>query len=112
MVAAGDLAPDKLTRRAFLRLGAAAAMAAPAFVAAAAREKVPDSFELWQQGAFRGANVMQPQCTPADLSVLRSWGANLAEIPVSNVRAPQPPYEVQPKKLAELDAAVTRSEEH
>jgi endoglucanase len=111
MVAAGDLAPDKLTRRAFLRLGAAAAMAAPAFVAAAAREKVPDSFELWQQGAFRGANVMQPQCTPADLSVLRSWGANLAEIPVSNVRAPQPPYEVQPKKLAELDAAVTAAEQ-
>jgi hypothetical protein len=29
-----------------------------------------DSFTLWQAGAFRGANVMQAQCTVADLRVL------------------------------------------
>ena len=31
---------------------------------------------------------MQAQCTVEDLRVLRGWGANLAEIPVSNVYAP------------------------
>ena len=41
-----------------------------------------DAFTLWQQGALRGANVMRAQCTVEDLRVLRSWGANLAEIPV------------------------------
>ena len=42
-------------------------LAAPAASAAP-----PDTFTLWQQGAFRGANVMQAQCTVEDLRVLRA----------------------------------------
>jgi len=71
----------------------------------------PDAFQLWEQGAFRGANVMQAQCTVEDLRVLRSWGANLAEIPVSNVYAPTAPYGFQPENLAKLDKAVKAAEE-
>lgn len=71
----------------------------------------PDAFSLWRQGALRGANVMQPQCTVEDLRVLRSWGANLAEIPVSNVYAPTPPYAFQPQNLAKLDQAVEAAEQ-
>lgn len=70
-----------------------------------------DSFTLWQAGAFRGANVMQPQCTVADLRMLRAWGANLAEIPVSNVYAPAPPYDFKPENLAKLDQAVKAAEQ-
>jgi aryl-phospho-beta-D-glucosidase BglC (GH1 family) len=66
----------------------------------------PDAFGLWERGALRGANVMQAQCTVEDLGVLRSWGANLAEIPVSNVYAPTAPYAFQPENLAKLDRAV------
>ena len=69
-----------------------------------------DAFALWQRGALRGANVMQAQCTVEDLGVLRSWGANLAEIPVSNVYAPAPPYEFQPENLAKLERAVKAAE--
>jgi aryl-phospho-beta-D-glucosidase BglC (GH1 family) len=71
----------------------------------------PDAFDLWQQGALRGANVMQAQCTPEDLRVLRSWGANLAEIPVLNVYAPTPPYGFKPDNLAKLDQAVRAAEQ-
>ncbi len=71
----------------------------------------PDAFSLWQRGAFRGANVMQAQCTAEDLGVLRGWGANLAEIPVSNVYAPTPPYAFQPENLAKLDRAVKAAEQ-
>jgi aryl-phospho-beta-D-glucosidase BglC (GH1 family) len=70
-----------------------------------------DALTLWQQGALRGANVMQEQCTVEDLRVLRSWGANLAEIPVSNVYAPTPPYAFQPENLAALDRAVAAAEQ-
>ncbi len=70
-----------------------------------------DAFSLWQKGAFRGANVMQAQCTPEDLKALRSWGANLAEIPVSNVYAPTPPYAFEPENLAKLDRAVAAAEQ-
>jgi aryl-phospho-beta-D-glucosidase BglC (GH1 family) len=69
-----------------------------------------DAFALWQAGAFRGANVMQAQCPMEDLRVLRSWNANLAEIPVSNVYAPTPPYLFQPENLAKLDKAVKAAE--
>jgi aryl-phospho-beta-D-glucosidase BglC (GH1 family) len=80
-------------------------------LAAALRAAEPtDAFALWQRGAFRGANVMQAQCTVEDLGVLRSWGANLAEIPVSNVYAPTPPYEFQPANLAKLERAVKAAE--
>lgn len=72
---------------------------------------VPDAFTLWQRGSFRGANVMQPQCTVEDLGALRSWGANLAEIPVSNVYAPTAPYAFQPENLAKLDRAVKAAEQ-
>ena len=71
----------------------------------------PDAFALWQQGAFRGANVMQAQCTVEDLRALRSWGANLAEIPVSNVYASTPPYAFLPENLAKLDRAVKAAEQ-
>lgn len=70
-----------------------------------------DAFELWQTGALRGANVMQAQCTAEDLHVLRSWGANLAEIPVSNVYAPTPPYAFEPENLARLDRAIQAAEQ-
>src|SRR5690242_16798806 len=70
-----------------------------------------DAFTLWKQGALRGANVMLAQCTVEDLRVLRSWGANLAEIPVSNVYAPTPPYAFQPENLSKLDQAVKAAEE-
>ena len=71
----------------------------------------PEAFTLWKLGALRGANVMQAQCTVEDLRVLRSWGANLAEIPVSNVYGPTPPYAFQPENLAKLDQAVKAAEE-
>ena len=70
-----------------------------------------DAFALWQQGALRGANVMQAQCTVEDLRALRSWGANLAEIPVSNVYGSSPPYAFQPENLAKLDRAVQAAEQ-
>jgi endoglucanase len=69
-----------------------------------------DAYALWQKGALRGANVMQAQCTAEDLRALRSWGANLAEIPVSNVYAPGPPYAFEPENLAKLDRAVETAE--
>jgi aryl-phospho-beta-D-glucosidase BglC (GH1 family) len=69
-----------------------------------------DALSLWQQGALRGANVMLGQCTVEDLKVLRSWGANLAEIPVSNIYAANPPYAFQPENLARLDRAVKAAE--
>jgi endoglucanase len=69
-----------------------------------------EALRLWQDGALRGANVMQAQCTVEDLKVLRSWGANLAEIPVSNVYAPTPPYAFEPENLAKLDRAVEAAE--
>ena len=69
-----------------------------------------DAFGLWRQGALRGANVMQAQCTVEDLNVLRGWGANLAEIPVSNVYAPTPPYAFESKNLEKLDRAVSAAE--
>jgi hypothetical protein len=78
---------------------------------AAAPAEPLDAWNLWQQGALRGANVMQAQCTVEDLRVLRSWGANLAEIPVSNVYAPTPPYSFQPDNLAKLDQAVKAAEQ-
>jgi endoglucanase len=84
------------------------------FVAWAARvlsAEQADAFALWKQGAFRGANVMQAQCTVEDLRVLRGWGANLAEIPVSNVYAPTPPYGFQAENLAKLDSAVKAAEQ-
>jgi endoglucanase len=71
----------------------------------------PGAFSLWKEGALRGANVMLGQCTVEDLRVLRSWGANLAEIPVSNIYAPAPPYAFQPENLAKLDQAVKAAEE-
>jgi hypothetical protein len=70
-----------------------------------------DAFALWTQGSLRGANVMLGQCTVEDLRALRSWGANLAEIPVSNVYAPTPPYTFQPDSLARLDRAVQAAEQ-
>ena len=70
-----------------------------------------DAFALWQQGALRGGNVMQAQCTVEDLRVLRAWGANLAEIPVLNVYAPTPPYGFKPENLAKLDQAVKAAEQ-
>lgn len=70
-----------------------------------------DAFTLWQQGALRGANVMQAQCTVEDLRALRAWGANLAEIPVSNIYSPTPPYAFKPENLAKLDQAVNAAEQ-
>jgi aryl-phospho-beta-D-glucosidase BglC (GH1 family) len=54
---------------------------------------------------------MQAECTVENLRVLRSWGANLAEIPVSNVYLPTPPYDFEPENLARLDTAVKAAEE-
>src|SRR6266404_8109628 len=79
--------------------------------AMAASTNGPDALDLWNRGALRGANVMQAQCTVEDLRVLRSWGANLAEIPVSDVYAPTPPYAFQPENLAKLDRAVKAAEQ-
>ena len=70
-----------------------------------------NAFTLWQHGELRGANVMPAQCTVDDLRVLRSWGANLAEIPVSNIYAPAPPYAFQPENLAKLDRAIEAAEQ-
>lgn len=68
-----------------------------------------DAFALWTQGAFRGANVMQDASTQ-DMRVLRSWGANLAEIPITNIYAPNPPYEFRPEELARTDRLVKSAE--
>ena len=81
------------------------------WLAAAAHLRATDAMELWEKGGLRGANVMQAQCTAEDLAVLRSWGANLAEIPVSNVSAPTPPYAFQPQNLEKLERAVQAAEQ-
>jgi endoglucanase len=81
------------------------------WVSPASASAPPDAFVLWQRGAFRGANVMLAQCNREDLGVLRSWGANLAEIPVSNVYAPIPPYALQPENLDRLERAVKAAEQ-
>jgi hypothetical protein len=54
---------------------------------------------------------MRPRGFSADLRVLPSWGANLAEIPVLNVYAPTPPYGLKPDNLAKLDQAVRAAEQ-
>ena len=79
-------------------------------VLTAAGGQSAEALRLWQEGALRGANVMQAQCSVEDLKVLRGWGANLAEIPVSNVYAPTPPYGFEPENLAKLDRAVEAAE--
>jgi len=81
------------------------------FAGPVASAERPDAFALWKQGAFRGANVMQAQCTVEDLRILSSWSANLAEIPVSNVYAPTAPYAFQAENLAKLDKAVQAAEQ-
>lgn len=86
-------------------------LACVALSLSAAAAAPPDAFALWKKGAFRGANVMVEQSTGADLPVLRSWGANLAEIPVSNVYDAHPPYEFRPENLARLDRAVEAAEQ-
>lgn len=69
-----------------------------------------DKLDLWQRGALRGANVLPPGNTQEDMAVLRSWGANLAEIAVMDIYDPRRPYEFRPEALAELDAAVEAAE--
>ena len=69
----------------------------------------PDAFALWKQGAFRGANVMQ-YATTDDMRVLRSWGANLAEIPITNIYDPRPPYSFRPEELDRTDRLVESAE--
>lgn len=68
-----------------------------------------DAFELWRQGAFRGANAMLDMGYE-DFKVLRSWGANLAEIPVMGIFSPRPPYQFRPKALEALDQSVSAAE--
>jgi len=65
-----------------------------------------DAFSVWQQGGFRGANAYPPETTVDDFKVLRSWGANLAEIPVMDVFSPRPPYALQPAEMEKLDRMV------
>jgi endoglucanase len=106
----------RFARRDFIRGTASAAFVAgalPAIIPRSVRgQNAPaDPFALWQQGALRGANVMQEQCTVEALRVLRSWSANLAEIPVSNVYAPTPPYGFKPENMAALDEAVEAAEQ-
>jgi aryl-phospho-beta-D-glucosidase BglC (GH1 family) len=76
-----------------------------------AAEQTLDPFELWRKGALRGANVMPPSDTVANLTVLRSWGANLAEIAVMDMYDPRPPYSLRPAALEELDRAVSAAEQ-
>jgi hypothetical protein len=65
-----------------------------------------DAFSVWQQGGFRGANAYPPGTTVDDFKVLRSWGANLAEVPVMDVFDPRPPYALQPAEMGKLDRMV------
>jgi aryl-phospho-beta-D-glucosidase BglC (GH1 family) len=116
MIFSKNLVKLELSRRDFLRGATGAALAAgiaPAIVPALGlgQDGPRDPFVLWQQGALRGANVMRGQCTVEDLRVLRSWGANLAEIPVSNIYAPTPPYDFKPENMAALDQAVRAAEQ-
>jgi hypothetical protein len=69
----------------------------------------PDKFGLWEKGAFRGANVPQ-ETTTEDLRVLRSWGANLAQIPAMGVYDPNPPHSFRPAELEKLDEAISAAE--
>lgn len=87
-------------------LCAAATMLGPQMTADAAR---PDKLALWKQGALRGANLYQLQHLE-DLRVLRSWGANLVEIPLFRICAPEPPYALQPDALAKVDRLVEAAE--
>ena len=77
-----------------------------------AADKGADVFDVlavWEQGGFRGANVML-NTPPEDLRVLRSWGANLEEIAVSDVYEPNPPYSFQPLALEKVDKLVAGAE--
>jgi len=77
-----------------------------------------DSFELWKQGKLRGANVYFPTTGPTvsdaqileDLKALRSWGANLAVVPLQRVHDPEPPYTFHPEALVWTDRYVDAAE--
>lgn len=79
-------------------------------ISASAKTTQPDAFARWKQGAFRGANVMQ-NAKLEDMRVFRSWGANLAEIPITNIYAAEPPYAFQPERLERTDRLVQWAEE-
>jgi len=69
----------------------------------------PDAFQLWKQGAFRGANVMG-RATVEDMRALRSWGANLAEIAFGRVSDSDPPYQFRADRLTRVDRSVEAAE--
>ena len=97
---------------------ACAAMVLAVADAAARDGAEPEPFALWRDGQLRGANVLlrKPGGEIAsagfsdDLKILRSWGANLAEIAVNDVFQPGPPYRAQPEELAGLDRLVDDAE--
>lgn len=64
-----------------------------------------DAFTLRKQGAFRGANVMQAQCTVEDLSVLRvgapTWLKSQFKCLYRHRR-----MHLKPENLAKVDKAV------
>ncbi len=80
-----------------------------ALLATVSSAAAPDSFALWQQGSFRGANVMA-RATVDDMRALRSWGANLAEIEFGRVADPHPPYAFSAEHLARVDHSVECAE--
>jgi hypothetical protein len=85
-------------------------VAAAAQAGGSRAEAAHDAFQLWRSGAFRGANTML-DVKLEDFRVLRSWGANLAEIPVMAVYDARPPYQFRPQALEELDRSVRAAEE-
>jgi len=100
--------PVKLPQSLFQLLLAVALLLAPLTDSAPARTK-PDRFDLWKKGALRGANVTQ-EVAGGELSVLRWWGANLAEIPLTDICDPNPPYAFRPQELAKTDRLVKAAE--
>lgn len=108
-----------MPRSRLMRIGAvlATAVALTCVTSTQGSEKV-DPYELWQHGKLRGANVYFPTTGPAssdeqlleDLKTLRSWGANLAVVPLQRVYDPDPPYQFHPEALGWTDRYVAAAE--
>jgi hypothetical protein len=69
-----------------------------------------DSFDLWKNGALRGANGF-PRHTADDLSTLRSWNANLIAFGVESILEFDEPFGLRHEALDRIESAVRRAGE-
>ncbi len=69
-----------------------------------------DRFELWRAGELRGANAF-PHHTVADLSALRSWGANFVSFGVFSILGFEEPFALQPDAFRDIETSLARARE-